>query len=33
LRMYAPKDSVRTGAWTPPPVTPFGEARAVGVPR
>jgi hypothetical protein len=33
LRLYAPKDSVRTGEWTPPAVAPFGEARAIGVSR
>jgi hypothetical protein len=33
FRTYVPKDSVRTGAWTPPAVSQFGEARAIGITR
>jgi hypothetical protein len=31
FRTYVPKEAVRSGAWTPPAVTQFGEARAIGV--
>jgi hypothetical protein len=33
FRTYVPKEAVRSGAWTPPAVTQFGEARAIGVQR
>jgi hypothetical protein len=33
FRTYVPKQVVRSGAWTPPAVTQFGEARAIGVTR
>jgi hypothetical protein len=33
FRTYVPKESVRNGTWTPPPVTQFGEARAISIQR